>query len=42
MVEFIMELYHGSFERSEASVEASPYGFLHLCELMSSYLHKKD
>ena len=35
MVEFIIELYYGSSEESEASVKASPHGLPHLCKPVS-------
>ena len=42
VAEFMLELHHGTFEGSEASVEVSPHGLSHLYELVSGRLHKKD
>ena len=35
VVEFIIELHHESSEGIEVSIEALPYGLLHLYELVS-------
>ena len=42
VVGFMMELHHGSPKGGEASVDASPYGLLHLCELVIGWFHKRD
>ena len=36
VVGFMMKLHYWSFNKGEASVEASPYGLLYLYELVSN------
>ena len=42
VMEFIMELHCGSPKEGEASVEASPHGFLYLCEPKNGRFLKKN
>ena len=42
VVEFMMELHHGSSKWGEASVEASPHRLPLMCGLIRGRFHKKD
>ena len=42
VMEFIMELHHGTPKDYEASKEASPHGLPYPCELINGHLYKRD